>query len=415
MKLALIGADEESLTFLRAALVGGEHQFVAAYDTDAFAVRLRELEPRVHLGEDWEELLLGSRAELVLVSRAEANLAATTGIQDSERRADQLRKLAQAAVPLLVFVPACESIVGYEIEMIRRDSGGRIFPFVPRQGNLGALDEFVTVSATTRPGAIEQFIIERQLRSRSRSQVLLHLARDVAAMRRFLGEISKVTASGPQTPVGRDPLGPKMSSQPSLANLTVHLQGEREFGGRWSVGPVTTEPGSLSSLVTTSESVSIWTPETGKYCRIDRLGLQATETIDDDVNQVLREVQAELEGQWERPFTWLSACRDQEVAEAVDRSLARGRTIELFNEQHTEEQSFKGVMAMGGCLLLIAAFGMVFLATIVEGLQLPLRDWAAWKWWPAYLLAPVVLFLLLQLLQLAIKREPAKVETPTEQ
>ena len=50
---------------------------------------------------------------------------------------------------------------------------------------------------------------------------------------------------------------------------------------------------------------------------------------------------------------WLAACRDQEAAEAVDRSLARGRTIELFNEEHTEEESFKSVMAMGGCLLLV--------------------------------------------------------------
>src|SRR6185503_18285975 len=54
------------------------------------------------------------------------------------------------------------------------------------------------------------------------------------------------------------------------------------------------------------------------------------------------------------PNSWLAACRDQEAAEAVDRSLARGRTIELFNEEHTEEEAFKGVMAMGGCLLLVA-------------------------------------------------------------
>jgi hypothetical protein len=111
----------------------------------------------------------------------------------------------------------------------------------------------------------------------------------------------------------------------------------------------------------------------------------------------------------ERPETvqeeWLGACRDQEVAEAVDRSLARGRTIELFGEGHTEEDSFKGVMSVGGCLLLVMALGVVFIATIVEGLRLPMRDWMIWQYWPIYLLVPVVVFLLLQLLQLVVKRD----------
>src|SRR5205814_10724809 len=105
------------------------------------------------------------------------------------------------------------------------------------------------------------------------------------------------------------------------------------------------------------------------------------------------------------PEAWLAACRDQEAAEAIDRSLARVRTIELFNEEHTEEESFKGVMAMGGCLLRVMALGVLFIAVIVEGLQLPMRGWALWRLWPLYLLVPIVAFLLLQLLQLAIKRD----------
>src|SRR5206468_1308741 len=103
--------------------------------------------------------------------------------------------------------------------------------------------------------------------------------------------------------------------------------------------------------------------------------------------------------------SWLAACRDQEIAEAIDRSLSRGRTIELFNEEHTEEESFKGIMAMGGCLLLVMALGVLFIAVVVEGLRLPMRGWPLWRLWPFYLLVPIVAFLLLQLLQLAVKRE----------
>jgi hypothetical protein len=109
---------------------------------------------------------------------------------------------------------------------------------------------------------------------------------------------------------------------------------------------------------------------------------------------------------------WLDACRDQEAAEAIDRSLLRGRTIELYNEEHTEAESFKGVMAMGGCLLLVAALAMVLLAALVEGLRLPLRNWPVWQMWPTLLLVPLGLFLLLQLLQLVVRRESATVPQP---
>ena len=45
----------------------------------------------------------------------------------------------------------------------------------------------------------------------------------------------------------------------------------------------------------------------------------------------------------------------------------------------------------------------------MEGLQLPIRDSLFWRLWPVYLAAPLFIFLLMQLLQLAA----AKPETPT--
>ena len=62
---------------------------------------------------------------------------------------------------------------------------------------------------------------------------------------------------------------------------------------------------------------------------------------------------------------------------------ARGRTIELFAEEHTEEESFKGIMAMGGCLLLVMALGVLVVAVIVEGLRLPMRSWPLWRLCPS--------------------------------
>ena len=49
---------------------------------------------------------------------------------------------------------------------------------------------------------------------------------------------------------------------------------------------------------------------------------------------------------------WIDVCHDLEAAEAIDRSLSRGRTVNVTTDEPTEEEAFKGVMAAGGCLTL---------------------------------------------------------------
>src|SRR5438046_3052556 len=100
MKFALLGADDEAVDFVAAALADPRHELTAACDVGKYGWWLRELNPQVRLDEDWETLLLGTQADLVIVARGLAGLAAATGIPDDELRADQLRKLAQAATPL---------------------------------------------------------------------------------------------------------------------------------------------------------------------------------------------------------------------------------------------------------------------------------------------------------------------------
>ena len=105
MKLTLLGHDGESLALVEWAIVEGGHELVAAYDVGRAVADVRALAPAVRLGESWEALVLGSVADAVIVGRGGAGLAAQTGISDGERRAEQLRKLAQAAVPMIVVCP----------------------------------------------------------------------------------------------------------------------------------------------------------------------------------------------------------------------------------------------------------------------------------------------------------------------
>jgi hypothetical protein len=258
-------------------------------------------------------------------------------------------------------------------------------------------------------GKVEQIIFEREQIDRARPAVLAQLALDVSLLRSLLGEIRSVSATGPVPALGRDPLGPKPKELPSLANLCVHLGGAWEPSVRWSIAPAADAEDEGAEMTLVGErgkarlsmpSACAWTAEVhGASWKIDRANDSSVPA------GLLTQLKKIIEQPESASDQWLSACRDQEVAEAVDRSLARGRTIELFGEGHTEEDSFKGVMAVGGCLLLMMALGVVFVATVVEGLRLPMRDWLVWKYWPIYLLVPVVVFLLLQFLQLAIKRD----------
>jgi hypothetical protein len=410
MKFAILGADDETLQLAAEAVLRQGHQLVAAFDCGQFADSLRELATSIRLNDDWESLLVGSSCQAVIVGRGQAGLSRETGIPDEERRADQFRKLAQEGVPLLLAHPACEAIVGFEIEMIRRASGGVMVPWIPgeRHPLLAELARQAGQPQDSPIGQIEQIVFEREQHDRSRPAVLAQFARDAALLRQLIGTIRSVSASGPAPQLGRDPLGPRTSEKPALGNLSVALSGTEGIPARWSIGPAAMEPLGRITLVGERGKTTLYMPESGRW-RIEPESPSAKAAAADwnDLAETVTHFSHAVAGKSTEGGAWLAACRDQEAAETIDRSLARGRTIELYGEQHTEEASFKGVMAMGGCLLLVLALAMVLIAAIVEGLQLPLRNWAIWQAWPFFLLAPIGLFLLLQLFQLAVPKDDA--------
>jgi len=100
-----------------------------------------------------------------------------------------------------------------------------------------------------------------------------------------------------------------------------------------------------------------------------------------------------------KTLSWIEACQDIEISEAIAESLRRRRTIDLHYGEISEQSTFHGLMAIGGCGLLFFASGFLLLAAIIEGLRLPFRHHVLWKIWPLYLLTPLALFLTLQLLK----------------
>src|SRR5438270_591202 len=118
MKLALLGIDEVTLAIVRRALELSVHELVLLSEEDLTGKepdsmrQLRLLLPPRTPEIAWEAMLHDRPAEAVIVARG----------QDQEFRAEQLRKLAQAGVPMLIAHPVVDSmLVYYELDMIRRE------------------------------------------------------------------------------------------------------------------------------------------------------------------------------------------------------------------------------------------------------------------------------------------------------
>ena len=105
-------------------------------------------------------------------------------------------------------------------------------------------------------------------------------------------------------------------------------------------------------------------------------------------------------GAAEKP-DWVDAARSTELTETIDRSLKRGRTVELYNEEYSEASTFKGLMSAIGCCLLVVGMLVVVVVGVLEDFlrrHVPLVPK-----WPYVLLAVLGAFLALQLLLLATR------------
>ena len=129
MKLALLGCDPDALRLVRHLARDREHQLVRVFEADAFQADLQRLAPAAAWGVEWELLLAGAEVDAVIVGHDDR-----TG-QPDDVRIDQLRKLVQGAVPLLLVHPACEAIVALELDMIRRDSHCPMAVYFPGCGH----------------------------------------------------------------------------------------------------------------------------------------------------------------------------------------------------------------------------------------------------------------------------------------
>jgi predicted dehydrogenase len=390
MKLALLGADDKTLPLVRHALEHGRHEIVllteedlAGLETDSTR-RLRGMLPARTPEMGWESVLAGRLVDAVIVARGE----------DQELRAEELRKLVQAGVPMLVAHPVLDSmLVYYELDMIRRESGCVIVPNMPWRWHPAAAQLAALIAAGDEPplGGVGQVVFERALRQRDKAAVAAQFACDVDLIRATFGDITKLSAHGAP------------ADEATYANLGVQMSGPGPIVVRWSVSPVEVAPLGRLTVVGQHGKAVLHMPEADPWRLETRCdGQEDSESFLqwNAASAAFDELAAAIEGDPLRA-DWPQAARAVELAEAIDRSLAKGRTIELHNEEFTDIGTFKGTMTSLGCGLLLAGLCAMLGVGIVELIArkqgaIKLAD--ALRFWPYWLVGFLLVFLLIQLI-----------------
>ncbi|MBX7072461.1 MAG: hypothetical protein K1X71_04885 [Pirellulales bacterium] len=376
MRLALIGADPQVNALLERVLDDPEHQVVWATESTALAPAVRGKIGRATIDEHWETLLAGRVADAVIIARGEPDL-----------RAEQLRKLSQSGVPLIVSHPAHPSmLVCYEIDMIRQESGGAVAPLTLVSDSSGYM-RLLFAHGKGVLGNLEQVVIERQLADRSPESVRARFAYDMDLARPFTSDLTRLSAMAPTS----EPAG--------YANLGVQLSGPANVLTRWSVAAVETAPGAKWTLAGPRGRAVLILPDEGT-ARLDVQWETGNDTYEfqpaDGAEAAMTRLQHEL-SDGNRASRWPLACRAVELADSIQRSLEKGRTVELHQEDYTEDNTFKGAMTSLGCGLLWGSLLVLVIGVVLAGFGLGFAEY-----WPQLVLVVLGFFLLLQFLRLAI-------------
>ncbi len=395
MKFALLGADSDALALALAVARSHEHQLVWAHELGEAEAAVRAAAPGVQIAEYWEGLLDGSLADVVIVARA----------ADQEMRCEQLRKLAQAQVPLIASHPAVDSmLVYYELDMIRQENHTLLLAYTPDRWHPAWRQLSELVQGDDAPlGTLEQVVIEHAAAARDRWSVLRHFVRDLESARLLCGDLTTVAAMA----------STGVRSSPEATNygaLSVQMSGPSGVLVRWSVAPAERRESARFHFICTRGKAALEAPA-GEPWRLEvqHDADRPTQTFDaaEVAVEALARLPDALAGDVPEELDWLFASRTMELADAVEHSIQRGRSVDLHYETPTEHATFKGLMSGVGCFLLLAGLVVLVVATTAVNAGVPLADY-----WPYLLLAVLAAFLLLQLLGFVFPSSARRTEPP---
>jgi predicted dehydrogenase len=303
-------------------------------------------------------------------------------------RAEGLRRAAAAGLPIVcLHPPGPNADPYYNIALSRQETGAVVVPDLPARRHPGV----AALEKALRDGAGGRYVLLEAKVGPADGDLLGQVfPKVVDVVRALLGEVEAVTATG-------DPPGDRPAER-----LVVQLRGRGERRAEVRLAAGLPEPARLSVAGPEGELFLEHDLTFHGPSRLVRRAAgepEATTELGpwDPKGAILDALAAAVAGSESHPDL-LDGTRAMEVAEATERSLRRGRTIDMVYEEMSEAGNFKSVMTSAGCGLLIGA--LLLLPLALAGPAFGLR----WTIYLAYAIPPLlVLFVLLQLLRFSAK------------
>jgi myo-inositol 2-dehydrogenase/D-chiro-inositol 1-dehydrogenase len=378
MNVLILGDGEEELAWAQWVVGRPDHRLDAA-----FPGFLDSAMAGIATARDLEDALARPGLDAVIVGGP------------LESRGEWLRRAAVEGFAIVALhPPGPDSEAYYQVALSREETGATIVPDLPLRLHPG-IKILRQALSSGELGSFRGLRFEATSTAIGSSLVRVGFARAVDAIRAILGEIDALTATG--DPPGEDPdldLVVQLRSAGSL-RAEIRIRSEPSADSRLVL------QGSLGSL-----TLQIEAGPSRKARLLRRDGSHAHEPVDlpdwdphEAILAVLASSTARV-GAGELPGpNLLDGTRAMELSEAANRSLRRGRTVEMHYESISEEATFKSVMTSTGCLIFLASMAVLPLAMAGPPLGI------AWTVYIPYLILPaLVLFIVLQALRPTIRR-----------
>jgi predicted dehydrogenase len=411
MKFGLLGYNDGLRELLDHIHGNPDHQIVLAF-VDQQAAALPET-TQIQPASSWEAILDHPDIDAVILAAPDSPNAVTD---------DQLRKLAQTGIRIIVQHPACESIVGYEIEMIRVEYGSELLPYMAtcHHPHLATLAGWITAEGDSPIGSFQSLSMERHPSSYRAEELMKQFSHDLVLLECLVGNPRRLSAIGSDhdDPEWRQLNINVVSDTGLMASWVLH-RGDGKKGSR--IVAVGSRGHAILSFGGPEEGVSLClytdNEETKELEAPSRLSVAFTDSL-------------------ARPGSlgdsWYRAMRTIEFGETIPWCLRRGRAIDITAEPPSEQRSFKGAMSIASCGILLSILAFLFALAVFEGFRYPANynkfmdqqdDTAVnqvsttreapflVRIWPVY---PILLFLLLQLLLLIARKKstPTPISSP---
>jgi predicted dehydrogenase len=395
MRFALVGADLNALAAARAVAAFPGHEFTCLVAGSQSETRLAGFGARLRYCRGWEELLTDPDVDSVIV----------TGAGDDAQQA--VRQLVAAGKKVLL-PPALTQPAPffYELALLEAENPGSLFPLLGLRGHPLVL-KLRDLIIHDGLGRMRHARLERKLAPSTTGAGPLFREDDLAAallvdadlLRTLCGAYDQVTAlrSG--------------DAEHGFSLATVTLAGRSAPQAVWTAAAGgdndwrLTLTGDRGTAVLEGDPSRAWF-----HLTVDRGGQQEIDETQSDaafpwlVEQfsaaAARPPMADSEvANSEAPprhSFWDELARDVELVDAVERSVRRRRTIDVFFDTPSERGIFKTQMtAVGCCLLVLTPAAIVIYLALAANIAIPPL---VKRVLVALLFLPLGVFLVLQLL-----------------